>query len=118
VLSSRPWVGRYGRPPSGFEALLPRLIAENPPLRELAAEAGVSPTVFLRRFRAQLGCTPHEYARQARVVEAARSLREGASTVDAALEQDFFDQSHFHRHFRRVYAVSPGVFRARNSVQS
>jgi AraC-like DNA-binding protein len=118
LLSSRPWVSRGERQPSEFEALLPRLVADDPPLTQLAAEAGVSPSTFLRRFRAQIGCTPHEYARQARIARAAHRLREGESTVDAALDQDFFDQSHFHRHFRRLYAVPPGVFRMRNSVQS
>jgi AraC-like DNA-binding protein len=118
TLSSRPWVSLRPKPATDFGSLLPRLVADDPPLTRLAAEAGISPTAFLRRFRAQLGCTPHEYARQARIAKAASRLREGTPTVDAALEQNFFDQSHFHRHFRRVYAVPPGVFRARNSVQS
>ena len=115
---SRPWVKPGRRPASRFAPLLERLTNEVPSLGTLAAEAGLGPSTFLRQFRKEVGCTPHEYSRQARLAQAARGLLQGSAQADAAVDHEFFDQSHFHRHFRKIYSVSPGEFRRRNSVQS
>jgi len=115
---SRPWVRPGRRPPTRFAPLFERLATEVPSLRTLAVEAGLSPSAFLRQFRKEVGCTPHEYSRQARLARAARSLLQGSAPAEAAVDHEFFDQSHFHRHFRHLYSVPPGEFLRRNSVQS
>lgn len=97
--------------------LLKDLSDELPSLEALAREAGLSRWTYLRRFRRDVGCTPQEYSRQARLTRASEALTRGTPIADAAQDAGFYDQSHFHRHFRRVFGVGPGEFRRRNSVQ-
>lgn len=85
--------------------------AEPLTLEELAQTAGLSRYYLLRLFRLQAGVTPHEYLSGVRVRAAERLLRAGASPAQAASDAGFSDQSHLHRHFRRILGVTPGVFR-------
>lgn len=63
---------------------------------------------FMRLFKAQTGCTVHNYIRQKRLVLAARLIREGMSASAAAAECGFADYSAFHRAFTKTFRVSPG----------
>ena len=63
---------------------------------------------FMRLFKAQTGCTVHNYIRQKRLVLAARLIREGMSASAAAAECGFVDYSAFHRAFTKTFRVSPG----------
>jgi AraC family transcriptional regulator len=83
-------------------------------LRELAAEAGVSPYHFLRSFERLTGVTPHQYVRRSRLREAAMRLSvEPAKVIDVAFDSGFADVSNFNRAFRTEFGVSPRVYRAR-----
>jgi AraC-like DNA-binding protein len=39
------------------------------------------------------------------------------SLAEIALRHGFFDQSHFHRNFKRAFGITPGQYRKGNSVQ-
>jgi AraC-like DNA-binding protein len=85
--------------------------AVNVTLRELAAECGgYSPTYLLRRFTACTGLTPKQYALRLRVERARTLLSDGMSAAQVALEVGFYDQSHFHRFFRRFLGATPGHY--------
>jgi AraC-like DNA-binding protein len=85
-------------------------VTGNVRLHELAQAAGTSSFRLVRLFRAGLGATPHAY-QVARRIRLARGLLErGTSPADAAVECGFFDQSHLHRHFRRMTGMSPGRY--------
>jgi AraC-like DNA-binding protein len=88
---------------------------QKPALDELAALAGLSPYQLLRGFVRQYGLPPHAYLIQQQVREARRLLDRGASICDAACACGFTDQSHLHRHFKRIWGVTPGQYR--NFVQ-
>lgn len=79
-------------------------------LRELAAEAGLSPYHFLRVFTRLTGLTPHQYVRRARLravaVDLASQLRH-KRVLDLALDTGFGDVSNFNRSFRREFGLSP-----------
>lgn len=80
-------------------------------LEELAEEAGVSRSHFARRFRAEIGVSPHRYQSQLRV-ERARQMRESrVGLVDIAMELGFCSQSHFTQVFRSLAGVTPHRFR-------
>ncbi len=79
-------------------------------LDELSRQVGLSPYHLLRTFRAEVGLPPHAYQTQLRVWRARRLLRAGLSIAEAASAAGFVDQSHLHRHFRRVLGVSPGAY--------
>ena len=75
---------------------------------DMAAMCYMSRYHFMRLFKAQTGCTVHNYIRQKRLVLAARLIREGMSAAAAAAECGFSDYSAFHRAFTKTFRVSPG----------
>lgn len=83
-------------------------------LRQLAAEAELSPYHFLRTFERLTGVTPHQYVRRARLREAAmRLVLEPARIIDVAFDSGFGDLSNFNRAFRAEFGVSPRAYRRR-----
>jgi hypothetical protein len=79
--------------------------------------SGSSASAHIRAFTRKYGCTPGAYDRQFMVRRCAELILEGAPLADAAIDAGFFDQSHMHRHFVRVFGVTPQEFQNRNSVQ-
>ena len=84
-------------------------------LQGLAEIAGLSPFHFIRVFQRETGLTPHAYLMQRRVHRGKSRLKQGQSIVDTAYACGFTDQSHFTRHFKCVFGLTPGQYR--NSVQ-
>lgn len=78
---------------------------------ELAAEAYLSRSHFMRLFRVQTGMSVHAYIRQRRLIRAARLIREGMSAARAAEECGFGDYSAFHRAFVDVFGTGPGTLK-------
>lgn len=81
-------------------------------LAELAGLASVSVPTLVRRYRAEVGMTPHAYLISRRVDIARALLLAGEPVATAAAAAGFADQSHLHRHFTRIVGVTPGRFRA------
>ena len=79
-------------------------------LAELAIRAGLSPFELVRRFRDQIGVTPHAYQTNLRVDEARRRLAAGRPAAAVAAECGFADQPHLTRVFKRAVGVSPGRY--------
>ena len=75
-----------------------------------AADA-LSPFHFIRRFRRELGLTPHKYLVQSRVRAARHLLAHAPSIADLAARLGFCDQSHLDRCFKRALGVSPKAYR-------
>lgn len=76
-------------------------------LETLARKAGLSRFQALRAFKRRYGLPPHAYQIAVRLGEARRMLNEGAAPVDVAMHCGFVDQSHFNRHFKRTFGVTP-----------
>ncbi|WP_308367078.1 MULTISPECIES: AraC family transcriptional regulator [unclassified Microbulbifer] len=76
----------------------------------LERELGLSRFHLIRLFRKHYGLPPGEFRTYARLSLARKLLAGGSSQAEAAQAAGFFDQSHFHRHFRRVMNISPGAF--------
>lgn len=77
---------------------------------ELAREAGLSPSYFMRAFRQAVGRPAHQHILTLRLERARRLLEQpGASLSDIALRTGFSDQAHFTRLFKRHFGVTPGV---------
>lgn len=102
------------RPSEAVRRMLERIHddpAAAPSLDELAAVAGLTPYTALRRFRREVGATPHAYVVQYRVRCACRALRDGSTLSDAAALAGFADQSHMTRAFVHRFGVTPGRWR-------
>lgn len=79
---------------------------------ELADHVDLSVSQLHRRFKAKFHMSPSVYLRRIRVHEASRLLADTDRPIgDIGLATGFYDQSHFHRCFRQVMAVSPSEFR-------
>ena len=73
----------------------------------LAREAGLSKYHFLRTFKEHTGLTPHQYILSVRIQKATEQIIAGESISQASLDSGFSDQSHFTRHFKRIYGYTP-----------
>lgn len=83
-------------------------------LAEVAAEAGLHPTHFARKFRALVGLTLGEYVRRRRVARAESLFASNptATVSRVAAESGFADHAHLTRTFRATTGIVPSVFRA------
>ncbi len=82
----------------------------NVSLKDLANLVNLNPLRLLRVFRKQIGIPPHAYLNYVRVQQAKRLLIADWAIMDAALETGFTDQSHLHRHFKKMVGVTPGQY--------
>jgi len=76
-------------------------------LETLARKVGLSRFQALRAFKRRYGLPPHAYQLAVRLGRARRMLSSGAAPLDVALHCGFVDQSHFNRHFKRAFGVTP-----------
>ncbi|AOK03913.1 AraC family transcriptional regulator [Burkholderia sp. AU28942] len=98
------------------EAMRERLAADltSPvTLDDVAQAAGLSPFHAARLFTRTTGMPPHAWRNQLRLQRALAPLRAGVPVADVAAASGFVDQSHFTRHFKRMFGVPPGRWQAR-----
>lgn len=62
---------------------------------------------LIRKFKKQVGLTPHKFLIQNRIRKSQRLLRSGWKVADVAAEMGFYDQSHFIKSFQRIVRVTP-----------
>lgn len=79
-------------------------------LVELATIANLSQWHFLRQFKQYVGLSPHAWLVQVRLQKSQKLLRQGWSLSEISQQCGFSDQSHFSRHFRRTFGISPGGY--------
>ncbi len=79
-------------------------------LNEISALSGLSEFHFVRTFRKATGLPPYEYLVSIRVEKARKLLSKGMPIVEVATQSGFYDQSHFNRHFKRIYGITPGAY--------
>lgn len=91
-------------------------IAEPLSNETLALLFGLHPGSFIRRFSAEMQCSPQRYSREHRLREACRLLLDQDESIDAiATACGFADRAHFTRAFSKRWHCPPAAFRQRNS---
>lgn len=91
--------------------------AEGTALDDLAAQAGLSPSRFLHRFKEATGVPFRRYRVWARMGAAVRSIVGGESLTGAAYDSGFSSSAHFSAAFRDMFGMSPSVLgRAKFSI--
>jgi AraC-like DNA-binding protein len=85
-------------------------VCENISLEHLAIRFGVSAFHLVRQFQQLFGLPPHAYQIQQRLKHAKKLLKMGHTVVDTSTSLGFHDQSHFHRHFKKVLGITPGKY--------
>ncbi len=84
--------------------------------RELAAEAGLSVSAFLRLFRAETGTTVRRYRLWARLVRTAGLLGTWPDLSTAAVEAGFSSPSHFSSAFHAMFGLRPSALLSGRAV--
>jgi AraC-like DNA-binding protein len=93
---------------AAMQARLAADLTESLSLTELASEVGLSAFHAARLFARATGLPPHAWRNQLRLQRALAPLRAGVPVTEVAAASGFTDQSHFTRHFRRMFGVPPG----------
>lgn len=100
----------------GNEAVVPSRTSPVPAIdldrriTELAEEARLSKFHFQRSFKKKHGLTIGQLKRQANSEKAKALLERGGAPLDVAHEVGYFDQSHFIKYFKRMWAITPDRF--------
>jgi transcriptional regulator GlxA family with amidase domain len=88
-------------------------LAEPVTVETLAARVHMSPRTFARRFRAEVGATPHDWMTSQRVLLARQLLEETELGIDAvAAHCGFGDSATLRHHFARRVGATPHSYRA------
>lgn len=79
---------------------------------ELAARAHMAPRTLARRFRAEIGTTPHRWLTEQRVALAQRLLETTRAGIDQiAADAGFGSSATLRHHFQQVLGTSPTAYR-------
>lgn len=81
-------------------------------LEHLAQQVGYTEYYLSKKFKREVGLTPNEYIRKARLERAALLLRTTQEDVQEISERlQFCSQSYFADHFRKLFGVTPTEYR-------
>ena len=85
---------------------------------DIAVATGYSLYHFIRTFNQIVHHSPYDYLMRRRLSEAARELLTNDRRIlDISLDFCFHSHETFSRAFRRMFAVTPSQWRARNEVR-
>ncbi|MDX8519483.1 AraC family transcriptional regulator [Mesorhizobium dulcispinae] len=75
---------------------------------ELEAITGLDRYALSRHFRATYSTSPHRFLVMRRLQRARRMIEAGEPLAETAVAAGFSDQSHFNRHFKKAFGLTPG----------
>ena len=75
---------------------------------ELEAVTGLDRYALSRHFRATYSTSPHRFLVMRRLQRARRMIEAGEALAEIAVAAGFSDQSHFNRHFKKAFGLTPG----------
>jgi AraC-like DNA-binding protein len=83
---------------------------------DVAGALGVTRQHLARGFRREVGVTPKQLARIARMQRAAAALRRGGDLARLAAELGYFDQSHLSHELRDLVGLTPAALAAERPI--
>jgi AraC-like DNA-binding protein len=90
---------------------LKKNIKEDISLNDLSREFNLSSFYITKLFKKELNIPAHSYFINLKIEFAKDLLKDGLSISQTALECGFFDQSHFHRNFKKILAITPKEYK-------
>jgi AraC-like DNA-binding protein len=79
-------------------------------IKDLASICCLSPFHFQRIFKQNVGLPVNTYIHQLKIEKSKQMLYKGSKISTAAFDTGYFDQSHFHRVFKKMYILPPAKF--------
>ena len=79
-------------------------------LDKLSSEVYVSKYHLIRKFKSKIGITPHQFLIQVRVRNAQKEIANGGRLIDAAIDNGFYDSSHFDKCFQKIVGIPPSEY--------
>lgn len=76
-------------------------------VESLAKEVHICKDHLIRRFKSEIGLTPHKFQLQNRIRMAQRLIGQGMPITEVAQATGFYDQSHFDKQFHYLMGISP-----------
>ena len=70
----------------------------------------ISKYYFIRKFKSNMGLTPHQFILQEKIRKAQCLLNSDISVVEVSNILGFYDQSHFNKCFKNMVGISPSDF--------
>ncbi|MBR4325518.1 MAG: helix-turn-helix domain-containing protein, partial [Bacteroidales bacterium] len=64
----------------------------------------------IRKFKSKIGITPHQFLIQVRVRNAQKDIAAGGRLIDAAIDNGFYDSSHFDKCFQKIVGIPPSEY--------
>lgn len=83
-------------------------------LNQLSEDVYTSKYHLIRKFKSKIGLTPHQFMIQVRVRNAQKELALGGRLIDAAIDNGFYDSSHFDRCFEKIVGISPSEYQRKS----
>ncbi|HIP13333.1 MAG TPA: AraC family transcriptional regulator [Arcobacter sp.] len=82
-------------------------------LDDIVSNFSYSKEHIIRVFKKEFGLSPHAFIVNVKVNKARNKLNntDNSNLTDIAYDTGFYDQSHFNKNFKKVYAVSPRTYR-------
>lgn len=87
--------------------LIDETIYEPLTLEEICSELNISKYHFIRIFKGQVGITPYQYMLDIKMKLACEDLEYGEDILKVVDKYGFYDLSHFHKRFKKVFGVTP-----------
>jgi AraC-like DNA-binding protein len=89
--------------------LIPKIHLDHT-INELAEKAHLSKFHFQRKFKKNYGLTIGQLKQQEKTIQAKTLIENGKLSTDVAYLLGFFDQSHFIKYFKKMWATTPKNF--------
>ena len=83
-------------------------------LDQLSEDVYISKYHLIRKFKSKIGLTPHQFMIQVRVRNAQKELADGGRLIDAAIDNGFYDSSHFDKCFEKIVGISPSEYQKKS----
>lgn len=80
-------------------------------VQEMADEIYFSKFHYIKRFKQNIGMTPHKFQIQNRVRKAQRMIEKDEPLAVIAMDLGFYDQSHFIKCFKGIVGLTPSEYR-------
>ncbi|MBC3886736.1 helix-turn-helix domain-containing protein [Acetobacterium paludosum] len=79
-------------------------------LDSLSEKIFVSKYYLVRKFKKNIGLSPHRFQIQNRIRKSQHLLQNGAGLTETALAMGFYDQSHFIKYFKKIVGITPSEY--------